>query len=111
MVRKMTTLLMSLTLCVTLISAKTLGLGDIRSNARFLTDRMVYELSLSPMQAEAVFEINYDFLTHVEPYLYDLAYNDPYAFDAYYRYLNDRNDDLRWVLSDGEYRRFMALNH
>ncbi len=111
MIRRMTTLLMSLALGAMLISAKAIGLGDIRNNARFLTDRMVYELGLSPMQAEAVFEINYDFLTHVNPYLYDLAYNDPYAFETYYNYLNERNDDLRWVLSDSEYRRFMALNH
>lgn len=31
--------------------------------------------------------------------------------DAYYRYLDERNDDLRWILSSAEYLRFMALDY
>ena len=31
--------------------------------------------------------------------------------DAYYRYLDERNDDLRWVLSQAEYVRFIDIEY
>lgn len=87
------------------------SLGDIRVNARFLTDRMAFELNLNNVQYNDLFEINYDFLYNVDPYIDRLAYSDPYALDCYYRYLDERNDDLRWVLSSLAYARFMALDY
>lgn len=70
-------------------------LGDIRLHARFLTDRMAYELRLSPQQYNDIFEINFDFLTAVDPLTDDMARGYRYAYDRYYRYLDMRNDDLR----------------
>lgn len=109
MIRRFFTTLMSLAMVAMLSTAQTLG--DIRTNARFLTDRMVYDLGVNVMKADALYEINYDFLTHIEPYLPELAYRDEYALNLYYTFLNERNDDLRWVLSEREYRRFMALEY
>lgn len=98
-------------LCWTVLPASASRLGDIRVHARFLTDRMAYELRLSNRQYNDVFEINYDFLYNVDPYMDGMSYGDPYAVDAYYRYLDERNDDLRWVLSRRNYVRFMSLEH
>ena len=86
-------------------------LGDIRVNARFLTDRMAYELRLSNRQYDDIFEINYDFFYNVDPYIDRMSYGDPYALDMYYRYLDERNDDIRWVLSRRHYKRFMGLEY
>lgn len=109
--RRITTLLMSLAVSVMLISAQAQNLGNIRVNARFLTDRMAYELNLDAAQRNAIFEINFDFLSNIEPYVYDLAYADAQAWDYYYHYLDQRNDDLRWVLSSSLYTRFLNLDY
>lgn len=98
-------------LCWIAVPASASGLGDIRVNARFLTDRMAFELNLNSMQYNDLFEINYDFLYNIDPYVDRLAYSDPYALDCYYRYLDERNDDLRWVLSSLAYTRFMAIEY
>lgn len=86
-------------------------LGDIRLHARFLTDRMAYELRLSPQQYNDVFEINFDFLTAVDPLTDDMARGYRYAYDRYYRYLDMRNDDLRWVLAGSIYTRLMRIDY
>lgn len=87
------------------------GLGDIRLNARFLTDRMAFELSLNQSQYDDLFEINFDFLNSVDPYLTGMARSEAAALTAYYRFLDERNDDLRWILSEMAYARFLALEH
>lgn len=97
--------------CWTVIPASAARLGDLRAHARFLTDRMAYELNLNNRQYNDVFEINFDFFYNVDPYVDRMSYGDPYALDMYYRYLDERNDDLRWVLSRSKYRRFMTIKH
>lgn len=87
------------------------GLGDIRVNARFLTDRMAFELHLNQNQYNDLFEVNFDFLSNVTPYLSGMARADAAALDAYYRFLDERNDDLRWILSSPEYVRFMGIEY
>ena len=98
-------------LCLTAASASAGGLGDVRMNARFLTDRMAFELNLSPMQYEDLFEINFDFFSSIDRYMDDGVYANAYALDNYYRYLDERNDDIRWILSNAEFARFMALDY
>lgn len=100
-----------LAFCLTALSGRASGLGDFRINARFLTDRMAFELHLSTDQYNDLYEINYDFLNNVGPYLSGIAIADSRALDAYYRYLDERNDDLRWVLSNAEYVRFMGIEY
>ena len=96
---------------VSCLRASASGLGDIRVNARFLTDRMALELNLSPMQCDDLFEINFDFLTAIDPYMSGYARQDAYALAMYSRYLDERNDDLRWILSRDEYLRFIGLDY
>lgn len=91
--------------------ASAIGLEDIRINARFLTDRMAFELNLNTNQYNDLYEVNYDFFNSVDPYLAAVAREEAYALDRYYRYLDERNDDLRWILSNAEYTRFMALDY
>lgn len=94
-----------------LLSVSASGLGDIRVNARFLTDRMAFELHLNQNQYNDLFEVNFDFLSNVTPYLSGMARADAAALDAYYRFLDERNDDLRWILSSPEYVRFMGIEY
>lgn len=101
---------MMLALCLA-APAVASGLGDIRVNARFLTDRMAFELNLTQTQYNDLYEVNYDFFSGIDPYVAAMARQEAYALDAYYRYLDERNDDLRWVLSSAEYVRFMALEY
>lgn len=100
-----------LLLVIQALPAKAFGLDNIRINARFLTDRMAFELNLNPSQYDAIYEVNYDFLSGVDDYLYDMGYADRRAVEAYTRYLEARNEDLRWVLSQREYQRFRSMDH
>lgn len=109
--RTRTFFLCLLAFCLTTVSSYASGWGDFRLNARFLTDRMAFELHLSTNQYNDLYEINYDFLNNVDPYLSGIAIADSRALDAYYRYLDERNDDLRWVLSNAEYVRFMGIEY
>ena len=84
---------------------------EIRNNARFMTDRMSYELGLSGMQRNDVYEINYDFFYSVRDVMDDLADGYSYAIDRYYECLDLRNDDLSYVLTRRQFERFMNKEH
>lgn len=88
-----------------------MSMSKMRQNARFLTDRMAYELNLSPMQYDDVYEVNYDFIDNVRYIMDDVVRGYTYAVDRYYEFLNYRNDDLRWILSASQYRRFMEVDY
>lgn len=81
--------------------------SEVRNNARFITDRMAYELGLSSMQRNDVYEINYDFFEGVRYVMDDLAVGYTYAIDKYYDCLDLRNDDLSYVLTRSQFERFM----
>ncbi len=85
MKRIMTTLAVMVML---ITSAAAMSYSKARREARFLTDKMAYELSLSTSQMDAVYEINLDYL---------LALNSPLDLDGIY--WMRRNSDLRFVLS------------
>lgn len=104
-------LLMVIAIISMAMPASAIGLEDIRINSRFLTDRMAFELNLNTNQYNDLYEVNYDFFNSVDPYLAAVAREEAYALDRYYRYLDERNDDLRWILSNAEYTRFMALDY
>ena len=111
LMRTRTFILCLLALCLSTIRGYASGLGDFRVNARFLTDRMAFELHLNSNQYNDLYEINYDFLCNIGPYVSGIAVADTRAMDAYYRYLDERNDDLRWVLSQAEYVRFIGIEY
>jgi len=103
-----------ITLCVALMGITTVfGLSRtaIRENARFLTDRMAYELDMTPRQYEDCYEINYDFITAVNPIMKDVAYGYSDAIDMYYTYLDYRNDDLHYIMTERQYRQFITMDY
>lgn len=83
----------------------------IRKEARFLTDRMGYELNLNTRQYNDVYEINYDFILNVRHLMNDVLYGSSRAVEHYYDCLYLRNDDLRWILNPAQYRRFMQTEY
>lgn len=85
--------------------------GKVRKETRFLTDKMAYELSLSTQQYNDTYEINYDFIYSVRNIMDYVARGYEWALDDYYEALDIRNDDLRWVLNDAQYRRFLDAEY
>ena len=85
--------------------------SKVRKETRFLTDKMAYELSLSTQQYNDAYEINYDFIYSVRNIMDYVARGYEWALDDYYEALDIRNDDLRWVLSDAQYRRFLGTDY
>ena len=85
--------------------------NEIRQEARFLSDRMAHELNLTQQQYEDCYEINYDFIASINPVMDDvvLGYDD--AYDHYYDFLNYRNEDLRYVMTDVQYASFLNLEY
>ena len=110
--RKLTTLwMMILMLCMSIPAMGAMSMSKVRENARFLTDRMAYELKLTPMQYDDVYEVNYDFIDNIRYIMDDVVRGYDHALDRYYQFLDYRNDDLRWILSASQYRRFMRVDY
>lgn len=110
--KKIASLLLLVCLVTSCISTTYVSGGsNLRTQARFLTDRMAHELDFSPMQYDYCYEINYDFLTSIKYVMDDavLGYTD--AISNYYRYLDFRNDDLRHIMTSSQYVRFMAADY
>ena len=110
--KKLTTLwMMILMLGMSIPAMGAMSMSKMRQNARFLTDRMAYELNLTPMQYDDVYEVNYDFIDNVRYIMDDVVRGYGYAVDRYYEFLDYRNDDLRWILSASQYRRFLGVDY
>ena len=88
------------TMMVMTISAKAISYEDAKDDALFLTDKMAYELSLTDEQYEAVYEINLDYL---------LCLNK--SADLFGVYWERRNSDLRFVLSDWQYEKYLSIEY
>ena len=111
MKRRLCLMFMAVAAFIYVLPAGALDLGDVRVNARFLTDRMAFELKLNERQYNDLYEINFDFFNNVDPYVSALSRADARAIDVYYRYLDERNDDLRWVMSSSAYVKFMSIDY
>lgn len=93
--------MMMMVMMVTIVtSAKAISFNQARDEALFLTDKMAYELRLSPEQYEAVYEINLDYMLAV-------AVNDDLYGIAWAR----RNSDLWFVLSMYQYEAYQDTNY
>jgi hypothetical protein len=97
---KMKQLMILAVMMVMTISAKAISYEEAKDDALFLTDKMAYELSLTDEQYEAVYEINLDYL---------LCLNK--SADLYGVYWERRNDDLRLVLSDWQYEKYLSIEY
>ena len=109
--KKLTTLWMMVVMLALCLPASAMSKAKVRENARFLTDRMAYELNLSPMQYDDVYEVNYDFIDNVRYIMDDVVRGYDDAMNHYYECLDYRNDDLRWILNVTQYRRFMKADY
>jgi|GEM_PF-273005 len=87
------------------------SISQVRENSRFLTDKMAYELDLTPRQYNDVYEVNYDFFCAVrfKLALIEQGYNQYY--DVYYEALDLRCEDLRWILNESQFRRFVNIEY
>ncbi len=81
-------------------SSKALDYETAREQAYYLTDKMAYELNLSDEQYNDAYEINLDYL---------LSLNSP--SDIELAYLRHRNEDLKYILMDWQWRAFMAAEY
>lgn len=102
----LTIMLISTTMCMAGMSN-----SRLRKEARFLTDKMAYELDLTVAQYNDVYEINYDFIDGIRDLMDEVVLGFEWALDDYYMYLDVRNDDLRWVLSSYQYHKFMQKEY
>lgn len=69
--KRWTTLLIVICMLgITIPAMGAMSISKMRQNTRFLTDRMAYELKLTPRQYNDVYEVNYDFINNVR-YLMD----------------------------------------
>ncbi len=93
------------------VNMMALTTSKIREYARFLSDRMAYELDLSASQYDDVYEINYDFIYSINTIMDDVVDGYIEAIDQYYEYLDYRNDDLRYVLTDSQYTEFLNCEY
>lgn len=73
---------------------------DACDRACYLTDKMCYELDLTDEQADAVYEINLDYLMSLES-----------ESDIYGRYWSRRNSDLQYVLTIAQYKQFTIIDY
>lgn len=103
-------LLLSLMFVAFVLSANA-SLKQNRLDARFMTDRMAYELNFSADQFQDVYEVNLDFIYKVS-FIIDnivMGYND--AIDRYYEILDERNADLSYILNSVQYRNFLNRDY
>ena len=72
---------------------------EARQRAWFLTDKMAYELNLTPEQYDRAYEINLDYLMSIRT-----------ASDCSGYYWEYRNADLRCILFDWQYNLFRTID-
>ena len=79
------------------VNAQSMSIAAMRSNARFLTDRMAYTLGISdPFVIDEIYRINYDYIWGVNEYLDDVALG--YYYDDYMAVVTARDIALRNLL-------------
>ncbi len=87
-------------------SSAAMTISEIRQDARFLSDRMAYELGLTNAQYADIYEINYDFMASIRYIMDGVVNGDDYSIDRYYEFLDMRNEDLSYVLTRQQYLKF-----
>ena len=93
------------------VSMAALSNNGIRNETRFLSDKMAYELNLTNAQYNDLYEINYDFIYSINRVMDYAVKGYEWAMNDYYDALDLRNDELRYVLSNSQYRRFMRIEY
>ena len=77
-----------------------MSLRDAQAQAYFLSDKMAYELNLTPQQYDQVYQVNLE---------YFLSVNSPSDLDGiWWRY---RNTDLSYILYDWQWRLYRTADY
>lgn len=93
-------LLSSLLALATLLPAFSMSYEEARQQAWFLTDKMAYELNLTPDQYDRAYQINLDYLMSIRT-----------ASDCDGYYWRYRDADFRCVLFDWQYQLYATLDY
>lgn len=98
-------------LCGTLtMNAQSMSIAAMRSNARFLTDRMAYTLGIrDPFLIDEIYRINYDYIYGVNNYLDDIALG--YYYDDYMLVCDARDIALRNLLGITVWNRLLGYSY
>ena len=94
-------LILSILLACSAFAAQAMSYEQARAEARFLTDKMAYELNLNDQQYNDCFEINLDYFLSLSTQS-DLMYGN---------YLAYRNADLRHILLDWQWTLFATADY
>lgn len=84
----------------TAFSTCAMGYEEAKEQAWFLTDKMAYELNLTPEQYDRAYQINLDYLMSIRT-----------ASDCYGNYWTYRNADFRNVLFSWQYSLYSTLDY
>lgn len=93
-------ILLSLLLVLLAFSVKAMNYEDAREQAWFLTDKMAYELNLTPEQYDRAYQINLDYL---------MSLRTPSDCNGYY--WTYRDADLHCILFDWQYNLYRTLTY
>lgn len=94
-------IMLTMALMVTIVtSAAAMTFDEARDHALFLTDKMAYELGLSSVQVNNVYEINLDYVMGVAIQGERLSVCQ-----------SRRDADMRYVLSDYQYHLYKKTNY
>lgn len=92
--------LLTLIIAIMALTARAISYDDARQQAWFITDKMAYELNLTPEQYDRAYQINLDYL---------MSLNGPTDITgAYWQY---RDTDLRCILFDWQYNLLSTLDY
>lgn len=92
--------LLTLIIAIMALTARAISYDDARQQAWFITDKMAYELNLTPEQNDRAYQINLDYL---------MSLNGPTDITgAYWQY---RDIDLRCILFDWQYNLLSTLDY
>lgn len=93
-------ILLLLCFAISTFAAKAIDYVEARQQAWFLTDKMAYELNLTPEQYDRAYEINLDYL---------MSLRTPNDCSGYY--WQYRNADFRYILYDWQYNIYCTLDY
>jgi len=92
------------------VNAQSMSIAAMRSNARFLTDRMAYTLGINdPFLIDEIYRINYDYIWGVNEYLDDVALG--YYYDDYMAVVAARDAALRNLLGVRLWNRILNYSY
>lgn len=80
-------------------SAFGMSFSEAQEHAYYLTDKMAYELDLTPDQYDLVYQVNLEYLLNVRT-------SNPYNY-----YWDYRNTDLSYILFDWQYSLYRAADY